>query len=407
MEAVKQFCSDVAPVPDTFGRLLQALDRTLEEVKARSPEYFEQHALRTTLPGDDELAELIGDAFDVEILFGADPSSLSAVDRLFESRLGGAGPVLEADPEEIAAWCRKQAESRRAERARLAGFPGSDTLRSIIRSILRSIDELQYYLFGETGPAVVIVNAIGMGLEYWSRLIDRLAADHRIVIWKLRTAGTLDDQVADLEAIVDEVAGGPVHLVGWCSGPKVCLRYAAAHPERVASMVFLAGTYGDPRTETGYQKRLDKVFELLDRSPGMATTVRGMLTDSAAVAAGLSEQAGDFAQEPEVLARADPDLRAALVAPYRSDESTLAYAKQIRDFWSRSLDADARAAGAPTLVVGAELDRIASPKLGQEVAQSLPRGRFVEMPGATHYCMYDRPDEVADLIRHFFAGDDR
>lgn len=383
MQAGKQLRSDVAPLPDTLGGLLQALDRTLAEVRARSPEYFEQHALRTTLPGADALAELIGDAFDVDVLFGAEPSSLSAVDRLFESRLGGESPIQEtADPEEIAAWSRRQAESRRSERERLAGFPSPDTLRCL--------PGLQYHVFGDTGPTVVIVNAIGMGLEYWARLIDRLAADHRIVIWKLRTAATLDEQVADIAAIVDEVAQGPVHLAGWCSGPKLCLRYAAAHPQRVASLVFLAGTYGDPGTETGYQKKLGKVFELLDRSPAMAATVRGMLTDSASLA-----------QEPEVLARADPSLQPALIAPYLSDESTLAYAKQIRDFWSCPLDAGV---DSPTLVVGAELDRIASPRLGQEVAQALPRGRFVEMPAATHYCMYDRPDEVAALIRDFLAG---
>ncbi len=378
MQAEKQLRTDTA--------FLQALDRTLEEVRARSPEYFEQHALRTTLEGSGTLADLFGDAFDVEILFGADPSSLSAVDRLFESRLEGNNPILEdVGPEEIADWSRNQAESRRSERVRLAGFPGPDTLRSR--------DGLQYYLFGNTGPTVIVVNAIGMGLQYWARLIDRLAPDHRVVIWQLRTTLTLDEQVADVAAIVEEIekiAEGPVHLVGWCSGPKLCLKYAAAHPDRVASMVLLAGTYGDPSTETGYQKRLDKVFELLERSPGMAPTVRGMLTDSASVA-----------QEPEVLARADPELQSALLAPYRSDESTLAYAKQIRDFWNCPLDTSV---GSPTLVVSAELDRIASPKLGLEVARSLPRARFVEMPGATHYCMYDRPDEVAALIRDFLAG---
>jgi pimeloyl-ACP methyl ester carboxylesterase len=230
------------------------------------------------------------------------------------------------------------------------------------------------------------------------------------VIWRLRTTAghgqvaTLADQIGDIETIVEEVAEGrPVHLVGWCSGPKLCLRYALAHPRRVASMVFLAGTYGDPSSETAYQKKLGKVFELLERSPGMAATVRGMLTDSASLAAGLAEQADGFAQEPEVLARADPSLQLPLIEPYRSDESTLAYAKQIRDFWSCPFDAEALAVSSPTLIVGAELDRIASPKLGQEIAQALPRARFVEMPGATHYCMYDRPDEIAAMIRDFFG----
>lgn len=456
-----------APVPDAFGVLLQALDQTIEEVRARSPEYFEQHALRTSLPKDfallsprraalavialseappgchrlvaqphtdhDTIGELISDAYDIDLLFGADSSSLSAVDRLFESRIGTAKQSLlattahssaaapdEADPPAesldaastaeitacLSAWSRYHAASHHSERAHLADFPRADTLRSLSR-----YDGLQYHVFGDTGPTVIIVNAIGMGLLYWARLIDRLTHDHRVVIWQLRTTtehgqvATLDDHVGDIEAIVEEVAEGPVHLVGWCSGPKLCLRYAIAHPNRVASMVFLAGTYGDPSSETGYQKRLDKVFELLERSPGMAATVRGMLTDSASIAAGLSEQAGgDFAEEPEVLARADPSLQSSLIAPYSSDESTLAYAKQIRDFWNCSLDAEARAAGSPTLVVGAEFDRIASPKLGLEVAKALPKARFIEMPGATHYCMYDRPDEIAAMIRSFFAS---
>jgi pimeloyl-ACP methyl ester carboxylesterase len=458
-----------APVPDAFGVLLQALDQTLEEVRARSPEYFEQHALRTSLPRDfallspqraaaavlalsaappgchrvvarsktarsdadhDTIGELIGDAYDVEILFGADPSSLSAVDRLFESRIGSARQSLlaaaapddspPAEPPDaastaeieacLAAWSRHHAASHRSERARLAGFPKADSLRSLSGPDGLHEDGLQYHVFGDTGPTVIIVNAIGMGLSYWTRLIDRLTGDHRVVIWQLRTTtgqgqlATLDDHVGDIEAIVEAVAEGPVHLVGWCSGPKLCLRYAVAHPDRVASMVFLAGTYGDPSSETHYQKRLGTVFELLARSPGMTATVRGMLTDSASVAAGLSEQAGDFAQEPEILARADPGLQPALIAPYRSDESTLAYARQIRDFWSCPLDAEARAAGSPTLVVSAEFDRIASPKLGLEIAKILPRARFAEMPGATHYCMYDRPDEVAAMIRNFFAS---
>src|SRR5689334_6162663 len=235
MHAETQRGRDEAPMPDAFGTFLRALDRTLEEVRTRSPEYFEQHALRTTLPRGpeaDAVGDLICDAYDVEILFGADPSSLSAVDRLFESRLGincrnpSAG-FLEAVDEDgiaarLAAWTRQRAEARRAERARMAGFPGPDTLRSLPRD-----GSLQYHVFGDAGPTVVVVNAIGMGLEYWARLVDRLVPGHRVVLWSLRTldgegrVATLDDQVGDIAAIVDEVAAGPVHLVGWCSGPKL------------------------------------------------------------------------------------------------------------------------------------------------------------------------------------------
>lgn len=445
------------PVPAAFGVLVEALDRTVAEVTARSADYFEHHAVRSTLPegielldaesvasavmeaaaagadsrriaasrpsGIESLAELIGDAYDVELVFGAEEQTLTPVDRLFASRVGASGRSLQlaaegagaeggAEPADeeaveacVRAWRRHHADARRAEERRLAGLAEGGTRRAPAGGPeLRS--------FGEGEKTVVIVNAIAQGFGYWTRLIDRLAADHRVVIWELRgaaeggEAAMMDDHARDLDAVVREVADGPAHLVGWCSGPKLCLRYAAEHPERVASLTFLAGTYrtlGD-RADVEYQTNLETVFKLLERSPGMADSVRAALTDSVDSAAGASHRARGLAPEAEVLGRIDPRLQALVRAPYGSRESTLSYARQIMDFWRCAIDGPALAVDRPALIIGAELDQIASPARGKELADALPNARFVEMPGATHYCMFDRPDEVAALIREFIGS---
>jgi len=345
---------------------LWAVHRTIEEVRARDLDYFEQHALRTTLvdaplltvpgaaaavlasshapPGRCRITvpagasrpgigELIGDAYGVELILGADPSALSAVDRLFESRLGGAArgwPAVAGGragdhessrcagaagvPEladAVSAWRNHQLALQRSERARLADFPAASTLRVPARRGTPA-----YRLFGDAGPLLVIVNAVAQGLHYWSRLIDRLARDHRLAVWELRSAvedgrlTTQDDHVGDLEAIVDDAAEGQVHLVGWCTGPKACAQYYLAHPERVASMVFLAGTYrpfGDRAFETPYERTLEQVFDFLARSPSAASAVRATLVDAIGVGRPTPDRGSDAGVD--VLGRIDPPSR--------------------------------------------------------------------------------------------------
>ncbi|NMO15268.1 alpha/beta hydrolase [Pyxidicoccus fallax] len=62
-----------------------------------------------------------------------------------------------------------------------------------------------------------------------------------------------EDVLALLDALAPRLAGKKVHLVGWSAGAGVVMRFAMEHPERVASVVFIApispvgfgGTKGD------------------------------------------------------------------------------------------------------------------------------------------------------------------
>jgi pimeloyl-ACP methyl ester carboxylesterase len=54
-------------------------------------------------------------------------------------------------------------------------------------------------------------------------------------------AGTLDDEVRDLAAVVDAAGLGRFALLGRSQGAAIAIRYAAMHPDRVGKLVTLGG----------------------------------------------------------------------------------------------------------------------------------------------------------------------
>jgi pimeloyl-ACP methyl ester carboxylesterase len=60
----------------------------------------------------------------------------------------------------------------------------------------------------------------------------------------------------------------------------------------------------------------------------------------------------------------------------------------------------------PSLVVSAELDRIALPAFGRELAAAIPGARLVEIPGAGHGVPIHSPEKVNALLAEHFASAD-
>ena len=57
----------------------------------------------------------------------------------------------------------------------------------------------------------------------------------------------------------------------------------------------------------------------------------------------------------------------------------------------------------PTLVIGFADDVVLPSYLGREVANALPNGRFLEIPGTGHLGFIEKPQVVNTAILNFFA----
>ncbi|WP_338426262.1 alpha/beta fold hydrolase [Sphingopyxis kveilinensis] len=275
--------------------------------------------------------------------------------------------------------------------------------------------ELSYSATGD-GEVVVLLNALGQGPKPLSRLTAHLGPRFRVLSWEPRGLGdseaelSLLDHVADLAAIVEQESPAGVHLVAWCTAPKIAAEFALRYPDRVRSMTFLnmqvKSLDTPPGFDTPYETDFEALFSDLQQRPSTASWIATSLT-SQGTEAGLdliTEADGDEAEA--ILAAMNGDLRMPVLRPFRDANSTIRFARQMTDFWNYDVNDIADQIDVPILIFASEYDRIAAPEASKWAHELFARARLLQAPGATHYFLYDRADVVARMIEWFVSGDD-
>lgn len=379
------------------------------------------------------LCEQIGISYGLGLIPVEDFGALNAVDRAFHERSGGSlGDLMHLTTELSDNNCKKAETARLSEEAQIA------FLESIRRSqeearvtrrrrvdalagdltqmtLAKGGTELNYCVCGTSGPVVVLLNALGQGLKCWYRLMDNLRESYRVIIWEPRGTESpsplfgLTDQVDDVDAILQHEGVETCHLVGWCTGPKVAIDFCLRRPEMVASMVFLNSTFkcdGSPEEfDSPYEHNLESLCRVLARKPTMAASVMKNLSspteeDEVEI---LSNQDRE-AMSVSVLSRMNLELRSEVLAPFKTEVTTLNYAHQLVDFWAHDSRSKFSEIHSPVLLMGTEYDQVVTPASSEMAAGLLPNARHIHVRAATHYCLYDRPDFVANLLRTFFEN---
>lgn len=420
---------NLMPASQASGLVMQIARK--EETKGKS---FSIGSPQNTPFSD--LCERIGIAYGLGILPAKDFSSLNAIERVFHERTADlhdllAGKVAEqlyseayraaglaaestqfdedAQIDLFESLRRDQDKAREARASRFAGVAG----RLINKIISRAGSKLSYYVGGQGERTIVFLNALGQELVFWYRLLDYLMDDYRVIIWEPRgTSGPpppfgITDQVDDVEAVLKHENIEICHFVGWCTGAKVAIDFYLRQPAAVASMAFLNCTFkcvGSPEElDSPYEQSLESLCRMMLRKPSMVGSVmktfqaRGEPNE-----AELFEETDREQLSLSVLALINIDLRAAVLAPFRTEQTTLNYAHQMVDFWAHDSRPKATEVHVPVLLMGAEFDQVASPATSEMAAKLFPRARHVHVAGANHHCLYDQPDFVAGMLRNFF-----
>ncbi len=160
---------------------------------------------------------------------------------------------------------------------------------------LRAAGGAEYYVRRRGTHPVVLVSATGVPIEAWQRFVGDPEHDYKLLV-PVRRHGDLfaggisanvrlEDEAADMLAMVEREELAGVHVLGWCNGARPAVELAALLGERAASLTFttpmLKGIAGVQPAWTRYAKDLQMVLDIVGKDPRTA--------------AGLAKRIGEMA----------------------------------------------------------------------------------------------------------------
>jgi pimeloyl-ACP methyl ester carboxylesterase len=152
---------------------------------------------------------------------------------------------------------------------------------------LRSAGGADYYVRRRGAHPVVLVSATGVPIEAWQRFLSDSSHDYKLLV-PVRRHGDLfaggisadvrlEDEAADMLAMVEREALAGVHVLGWCNGARPAVELAALLGERAASLTFttpmLKGIAGVQPAWTRYAKDLQMVLDIVGKDPRTAKSL--------------------------------------------------------------------------------------------------------------------------------------
>ena len=234
-------------------------------------------------------------------------------------------------------------------------------------------------------PALILLHGFGSSLETWGPWAERLSPTYRVIRFDLPgfgltgpdPAGAYTDArtVAVLLAVMDRLRLARATIIGNSLGGKIAWMFAAAHPERVASLVLISpdgfasrGFEYDKPAKVPFLVRL--LPYVLPRNL-LCSTLAPAYDDPAAMTDALVTRYRDM-----MLA---PGARAAMVARMRQVRLTdpVPLLRRIE---------------APVLLLWGEKDRLIPFTNAADYMAALPHAELAPLPGLGHVPFEEAPD---------------
>lgn len=153
---------------------------------------------------------------------------------------------------------------------------------------------IHYTVHGEAGPAVVLLQGLGLSSRFWFDIPEMLASDpqtpRRVIAidnrgtgrsekpWRPWTMATMAD---DVDAVLRDAGVDAAFIVGISMGGMVAQHVALRHPRRVRGLVLLATTAGFLMGALPEAKALGRLLTLPLGGPRAGTNlVRLLLPES-------------------------------------------------------------------------------------------------------------------------------
>jgi len=255
--------------------------------------------------------------------------------------------------------------------------------------VSQSVD-VSYEITGQ-GPALYMVHGIGSRKTTWSPLVEALKADFTCVCYDLRGHGdspvpdvpySLDQLVADLEALRHQLGHEKIHVIGHSLGGMIGPAYARAHPHRVLSVGLLSTAAGRNDEDRAKLKAVGDAMREKGVMPVISTLVARWYTDA------FIEQRPDLIEmRKQQVADTPEPVFLSVFDIYSTTEMGP---------WLHELEC-------PCLILTGAEDGACNPRLNKFMAAQISNAELVILDGIKHSILVEGPERVIPHLKTFLS----
>lgn len=239
---------------------------------------------------------------------------------------------------------------------------------------------------------VLITGFIGAA-SFWDPILPLISQVYRVTLFDQRGTGnsgaynaplTMQQMADDAELVLNELNDKPVHLMGHSAGSGISLMLAGRYPERIKSIVLMAGwTKADAWMRRVFDVRLNALKQSgPDAYAALTTLFMTPQADVASLDKTLKE--AEIAYAKHMPAYEEIKVRAEAVLNFDSNE------------WVGDV-------GCPTLVVGARDDVMTPFYFSEALSKSIPHSQLCVLETGGHYFPRTRAEQMVALILDFLC----
>ncbi|HEX6376086.1 MAG TPA: alpha/beta fold hydrolase [Allosphingosinicella sp.] len=276
----------------------------------------------------------------------------------------------------------------------------------------------RYWTARRAGRPLLLINALGLPLDYWRPLLADRAGGFAPIVAETRcgdihaggmaTAASLTDHAEDLIEVLETRGGGAVDVLAWCNGGRIAVDLAGRRPDLVRSLTLLGPTMrgaAGPSPTSGYEDLLQKIFDNVKANPGFAAPMTRMLAQFFGAKDWTRAPGDEAARAATFLALPDAAHARGLAAPMATGEALLNYAGRTAADEAYPIREAVAGLSMKLLVITGDCDNIISNAHTREVLRGAPDVRFLEVEGAGHYIQHLQYPYLRLALSRFLEND--